>query len=303
MPIHNNAFVPQKVIQIGAGGTGSRLCSEMCFFFRGNYSQLGTATYTLVDHDRVSQSNFNRQLYFPHEGTSQTKGQILVNRYRDLFPIFQIPEPVNSDTIHRIFPEALLNQKLLVILSADNSLVVKQVLEHLMNNAQNDWYWIFTGANLIETEIAGLTVKTGSGQAYAYGKVNGIPLYPIPPTETLVDIMEATGFGPTSTGQGCGVTENSGAQTPLMNDSCCSYTMQLINLFFEHGIFIPSVYFTDGVEVTYGDAIDVSSLFERLEPTVDTEQIPEVQLDQTDVLPSPLTNVEQPQEVIEAVPF
>ena len=275
MALSSNVFVPDEVIQIGAGGSGSRIAAEMCFFFRGNYRSLRNSWYTLIDHDRLSSSNLNRQLYFFHECTDATKGQTLVKRYRDMFPIRQIPEPINADTLNRVFDADRLSKKLVVICAADNPLVVRQSLEKLMNEATNDWYWIFTGANLVQRDVAGVTIQTGSGQAYAYGKMRGVPLYPIPPTQVLTDIMEATGYGPTSSGQGCGVTNDSGAQTPLMNDSCATYTMQLINLFFEHGVFIPCVYFTDGVEVTYGDASNVEDLFRRTTPEETQEETSE----------------------------
>lgn len=298
--IHEHSFKPELIIQIGAGGTGCRITSELCFFIRGNHTELANTKYIIVDHDHVSESNLSRQVYFPHE-VNRSKGMVLVDRYKSLIPINQIPEPINSTTITRVFNEQVLARKLLVICSADNSLVVKQVLEHLSNNATNDWYWIFTGANLVQETIAGTDIQTGAGQAYAYGKVNGLPLYPLPPTEVLTDIMQATGFGPSSTGQGCGVTESSGAQTPVMNDSCCSYTMQLINMFFEHGIFIPSVYFVDGVSVTYGDPISVSSLFENTAPTeaVDTE--PELEV--SSVVEETEESVTPESDELAAIPF
>lgn len=260
MPIQDKAFVPEAIIQIGAGGVGSRLADELRYFMRGNYQELASTWLTVVDHDTLSPRNLNRQLYFPHEVSNKSKGQILVERYLDSIKINQIPEAVNLETLPFIFSEEVLNKKILVICAADNGLVVKQVIEYLLANAKNDWLWIFTGAQLIDTEINGYSVQTGSGQAYAYGVINETPLFPIPPTETLTDIMSLTGFGPSSTGQGCGVDAQSGAQTPLMNDSCVNATMTIINMFFTQGLFIPCIYFTDGKEWIFGDAISLESL-------------------------------------------
>jgi hypothetical protein len=261
-----SVFVPDEIIQIGCGGVGSRIVDEMRYFIRGNFDVLRRTQYTLVDHDILSESNLNRQLFFPHEAGDLSKGQILVNRYRDLIKIRQIPEAINDTTISAIFNQERLRKKLLVIVSADNHLVVKQVMLHLLANAQEDYLWIFTGANLVPREIAGKTIEAGVGQAYAYGQVRGTPLFPIPPNETLLDIMSASGFGPGVGGAGCGVTDSSGAQTPLMNQTCVNYVFTIINMFFTHGIFIPCIYFTDGDSVTIGDRIPVDALFSTSVP-------------------------------------
>jgi hypothetical protein len=260
MPFSPDAFIPDEIIQIGAGGVGSRLAFDISFFMRGNFDALKNTTYTIVDHDRVSPSNLSRQMFFYHEISDQTKGQILVNRFRDMVRIQQIPEPINQETLPLIFNEEKLRKKLLVIMAADNGLVVKQVITKLLADAKNDWLWLFTGANLVEEEIAGKTVQTGQGQAYAYGVMNNTPLFPTPPTEVLLDIMETTGFGPTSTGQNCGVDVQSGAQTPLMNNACAYLTMMLIQSFFEKGLFGSAAYFTNGVSVDFGDFRPISEI-------------------------------------------
>jgi hypothetical protein len=259
--IHNLAFVPEEIFLIGAGGVGSRLASELAFFVRGNFTNLNRTWTTIVDHDHVSSSNLNRQLYFPHEVSNVPKGQVLVNRYKDLYLIKQIPEAINADTISRVFSTEVLAKKVLVICAADNGLVVKQTFEHIIANAENDYLIVFTGANLKNIDLSeSVSVNTGAGQAFAYGVVRGTPLFPAPPSETLLDIFALTGYGPSVTGRNCGVDDTSGAQTPLMNQSCATYTMTILNYFFEKGIFIPSIYFTDGVEVVFGDHINLSTL-------------------------------------------
>lgn len=286
--IHSSVFVPQRIFLVGGGGVGSRLCAELAFFVRGNFSDLGNTVTTIIDHDHVAPRNLNRQLYYPHEVGNKSKGQILVDRYRDLFRVDQIPEAINAETITRIFDEDTLQRKILVICAADNGLVVKQTFEHIIQNAQNDYLVMFTGANLRTNEIAGQEVQTGSGQAFAYGVVNGTPLFPAPPTETLMDIMTLTGFGPSVSGRNCGVDDTSGAQTPLMNQSCACATMTILNFFFEKGIFIPSIYFTDGIEFTFADHIVV----EQLQDT----QVPETLLeDAEEELPT------ETSEIVEAI--
>ena len=279
MPFSQHSFIPNKIIQIGAGGVGSRIVPEITFFIRGNFDVLRNTEYIIVDHDRVSASNLNRQSFFYHEVSDQTKGQIMVNRYRDMVNISQIPEPVNSDTLPRIFDNKILGEKLLVILSADNGLVVKQVLEHLIQNARSDWYFVFTGANLVEREVGGTSIQTGEGQAYSYGVVNGTPLFLQTPYEIIPDIMATQGYGPTSTGQNCGVDQQSGAQTPLMNQSCALYVMMLIQSFFEKGLFCPAIYFTNSMSVNFGDWRAVEDILqpvnleeEAAEETVENEE-------------------------------
>jgi hypothetical protein len=289
--LNDNTFIPEKIIQIGAGGTGSRICDEMRYFIRGNFTQLLNTEYTIVDHDTLSASNLNRQLYFLHEVSNKTKGQIMVERYRDMIRINQIPEPINADTVDRVFDETTLNKKLLVIVSADNGLVVKQVIQHLKENAKNDWFWIFTGANLVKSEMCGREVNVGAGQAYAYGVVGGTPLFPIAPTETLTDIMSLTGFGPTSDGQGCGVDGQSGAQTPLMNQMCATATMTIISTFFEQGIFIPSIYFVGGQNWTIGDTLNIEDILSNTLPEGSEEG--HVELDVEDVIGVETQTVEE----------
>ena len=258
--IHELAFKPDQIFLVGAGGVGSRICAELAFFVRGNFRDLPQTMTTIIDHDHVSPRNLNRQLYYPHEVSNKSKGQILTERYRDMFRINQIPEAINADTLSRIFSPDVLSQKVLIICAADNGLVVKQTFEHVIANAQNDYLLVFTGANLKENEIQGQTISTGAGQAFAYGVVRGTPLFPAPPSETLLDIMSLTGYGPSVSGQNCGVDDTSGAQTPLMNQSCATASMTILNFFFEKGIFIPSIYFTDGMEFTFADHILMSSL-------------------------------------------
>ena len=270
--LHNSIFKPDEIFIIGAGGTGSRICSEMAFFVRGNFTDLVDTWTTIIDHDHVSNGNLNRQLYFPHEVGNKSKGQVLTLRYRDLFRIRQVPQPINADSLDLIFTEEVMGRKNLVICAADNGLVVKQVYSHFMQKAENDYLVIFTGANLKEEELpSGITVKAGSGQAFAYGVINKTPLFPAPPTETLLDIMALTGYGPTSTGQNCGVDDTSGAQTPLMNLTCCQATMTIINYFFEQGVFIPSIYFTDGLKYEIADHIIVDQLLSSTLPTQNEE--------------------------------
>jgi hypothetical protein len=254
-------FVPDEIIQIGCGGTGSRLVEELKFWVRGNLVDLPRSFYyTLVDFDTVGDSNLNRQLFYPWD-LGKSKAHVFVERLRNLIKIRQIPEPINQDTVNFIFDEERLNKKLVVICSADNPLVVKQVMLKLLADARNDYLWIFTGASLVNHTLhTGEYLETGVGQAYAYGVVNQTPLFPVPPNEALLDIMRAVGYGPTSTGNNCGVTTSGGAQTPLMNHSCVNAVLQIFNALFKHGKFIPAIYFVDGVSTTYAEAIDVATL-------------------------------------------
>lgn len=264
--IDSNTFVPKNIFVIGAGGTGSRVIPELAFFVRGNFSELRSSMTTIIDHDFVSAANLSRQMYFPFEVGTQSKGLVMAKRYRDLFPVKQIPEAINAETIRLIFSEEVLAEKNLIVLCADNGLVVKQVFEYMMENATEDYLVVFTGANLREKTIQGVDTTMGCGQSFAYGVVKGVPLFPAPPTETLLDIMSSTGFGPSVTGPGCGVDASSGAQTPLMNLHCAASTMTIINYFFEKGIFIPSIYFEDGYEWVYADHIKVADLFSNSLP-------------------------------------
>lgn len=300
MPFNSNSFVPQEIVQVGAGGTGSRMADEARYFIRGNWQEIGSAWHTIVDYDSLSESNLQRQLYFKHEVGDLTKGQILTNRYRDLVRMRQIPEPINADTISRIFNSERLSRKLLIFCCADNGLVVKQVIEYMLNNAQNDYLIVYMGSKLVSRDIDGAQCDVGTGQAWAYGQLNGQPLYPATPYETLPDVMRLEGFGPTPTGQNCGVDDTSGAQTPLMNDSCVVYAMTIVNLFFEHGVFMPAIYFTNGVETIYGDPINLATLNSRQVVTsveVNVPQAPEEEM--LDEGPAPAGVNDDIQEMID----
>lgn len=262
--IHPLAFVPQQIYQIGCGGTGSRLVSELRFFIRGffqDFRRVEDFSYTLIDFDRLTASNFQRQDFFPWEISDKTKGQILVERYRDTVPIKQIPEPVNAETVGRIFSPEVLSKKTLVVISADNFLVVKQVFEHFLASATNDWLAIFTGGSEIQETVGGHSVNVCSGQAYQYGVVRGVPLFPILPQNALPDVFAVNGFGPAATGQGCGVDADGGAQTSLQNLVCVAHTMSLLNAFFKHGYFMPCIYFKDMLETHYATPIPLSTIF------------------------------------------
>ncbi len=281
MSISDHAFKPDEIFLVGAGGSGSRICDEMRYFLRGNYRDLPNTHLTIVDHDRLSARNLNRQMYFPWEISDKSKGQILVERYKSSMKVRQIPEPINADTISQILNTSVLSRKVLVICAADNGLVAKQTITHLLENAQNDWLWVFTGAQMVSEIVDEVEVQTGSGQAYSYGVVNGTPLFPAQPTETLTDIMSITGFGPSATGLNCGVDDTSGAQTPLMNHSCAVATMTIINMFFSQGVFIPAIYFVDGVKWDVADGISVEKLMRNSIPTsVDNTSEPVVESSQ-----------------------
>lgn len=299
--INESAFKPDLITIIGAGGSGSRVITEMAPFLRGHYRALPSTSLRVVDYDVLSESNFARQYYYPFESLGKPKGQIMVERLNGLIPISQIPEPVNGDTIHNIFSEEILAKKNLVLVTADNFLVAKQVYEKLASSATNDWLWIFTGARLRESQIPGISRMTtsGHGQAIAYGEVRGVPLYPIKPPELIPDVFAAEGFGPNTDSQGCGVSSDSGAQTPLMNLSCCLCVMQLLCQYFENGIFRPSIYFIDGQSFVFGDATDVAELYQTEIPEEQSNE--ENQDSSTDTTPQestqPITDTVEQEEV------
>ncbi len=86
-----------RVILFGVGGVGS-FCAEAL-------ARAGVCTITLVDPDRVAESNINRQLVALHSTIGQNKAEVMKARIADINPeadvtaidLFYLPE--NADEI------------------------------------------------------------------------------------------------------------------------------------------------------------------------------------------------------------
>ena len=70
------------VLVVGLGGVGA-YAAEML-------ARSGVGTLTLVDADRVSESNINRQLIALHSTIGQSKADILAARLKDINPADRI---------------------------------------------------------------------------------------------------------------------------------------------------------------------------------------------------------------------
>ena len=89
------------VLVVGLGGVGA-YAAEML-------ARSGVGTLTLVDADRVSESNINRQLIALHSTIGQPKADILAARLKDINPEIQLTvlqEYVRDEATNRLLDRA-----------------------------------------------------------------------------------------------------------------------------------------------------------------------------------------------------
>lgn len=79
---HLQRIVASKVLVAGIGGVGGFVAEALA---RG-----GVGYLVLVDHDRVSPSNLNRQLVALHSTLGQPKVQVMAERVRDINPLVRV---------------------------------------------------------------------------------------------------------------------------------------------------------------------------------------------------------------------
>ena len=67
-----------KFLIFGLGGVGSYVAEAL--------ARCGVGSLTLVDHDRISESNINRQLYALRSTVGKSKVQVAKERIHDIDP-------------------------------------------------------------------------------------------------------------------------------------------------------------------------------------------------------------------------
>jgi tRNA A37 threonylcarbamoyladenosine dehydratase len=88
-----------NVLIIGLGGVGA-ICAEMIV-------RAGVGKLTIVDNDKVDESNINRQIQALHSTAQQSKAQVLASRLKDINPSLDL-------TILEVFIEGELTTNLLM---------------------------------------------------------------------------------------------------------------------------------------------------------------------------------------------
>lgn len=89
----------KNVLIIGLGGVGA-ICAEMIV-------RAGVGKLTIVDNDKVDESNINRQIQALHSTAQQSKAQVLASRLKDINPSLDL-------TILEVFIEGELTTNLLM---------------------------------------------------------------------------------------------------------------------------------------------------------------------------------------------
>lgn len=91
-----NKLQSSKVLIFGVGGVGGYVCEAL--------ARSGIGHLTLVDHDKVSESNINRQIIALHSTIDEYKVDVMKNRILDINPnchvevkkLFYLPENQNE---------------------------------------------------------------------------------------------------------------------------------------------------------------------------------------------------------------
>ena len=270
MSLSQNAFLPQNIVVIGAGGTGSyfidllsRWITSVREFTRGS----SPVTTHIVDGDLIETSNLRRQFFFPWE-VNKSKAYCLTLRYSKFILANHYPLMINQSNISTFF-QPFLTDNLLVICCVDNLESRKLTLEYLTaqysdpKNHDKSFLWVSPG-------------NTDSrGQVMSYGVVEGKTTYPIPLTTLFTELGNASARGLTATGTGCGISTE-GIQTVEMNVLAALTTIRLLSKFFNEGLYCPSVFFTED-SVSWSEMIPLN--VEELEEDTLIEDLPPSSVD------------------------
>jgi len=127
----------KKLILIGCGGIGSPLAEILT---RGGFLNL-----TLIDFDKISESNLNRQIFF-EEDINKNKSETLHKYLLKINKNAQIKShniEIDKDNINRYCKEADL------IIDATDNFNIRKIINEFCVENQKDW--IYNGA--IKTQI------------------------------------------------------------------------------------------------------------------------------------------------------
>lgn len=247
--INENVFSPELIIVLGCGGIGTKIAPQVTAFIRQN--KLVNCSLLFVDSDLVESRNRGNQEYFPYD-IGLPKAYILEQRHgQNVKTLPAIIEEVNADTIDKIFTDEILSKTLVVLDCMDHQIPSTQVLNKLLSSslAQN-FLWIYAGGDW--TEKQGIAYPYVS--VYSYAKVGGTPISILEdPRDIDPSLFRATGYSNyPQGGGGCGVEETPFVrQTASMNIKCMDGMMDILSMFFVHGILETMYVFKNGVGKFY----------------------------------------------------
>lgn len=174
-------FIPQSIILIGGGGTGSRLIPSLAQLVRTQLRKFNPLAFRIdlpiyiIDGDVVEEKNLMRQL-FVRPDVGRNKAVVLAERYSMAFgiPITPIPHFLNRETAAdvrevRQLLAGHMSKNALVIFAVDSADARREILTtllthtHLMNP---------TGAGPSST--CGLLIDAGNEDDFGQVKISGM---------------------------------------------------------------------------------------------------------------------------------
>lgn len=134
--------IPDTVVVIGCGGTGSRLVPMLCQFLK-TLSWIPKPTVILVDDDIVEEKNLIRQNFVSID-VGRPKAVVLAERYGAFFNINVIPrvERIETPSYLRIFDDGGSSKNPLIIMCVDTAEARRDILKAFssINSYQNPFY-------------------------------------------------------------------------------------------------------------------------------------------------------------------
>lgn len=137
-------FIPNSVVLIGAGGTGSRLMPALSQLVRTCISKFNPQAWLqhlpiyVIDGDIVEEKNLLRQNFISKD-VGQYKSVVVANRYSNAFqiPIYPSSAFLKSDTVALTFsgdPNAFTFNNSIVVLAVDSANARRDILQFIFGN-------------------------------------------------------------------------------------------------------------------------------------------------------------------------
>lgn len=229
-----------RIVVIGAGGTGSKIITELALMV-STLRSLGHPGFdvTVFDGDEVSESNVGRQLFSPSD-ISLNKAEVMVTRVNRFFGLPWEAKPRMWDGVNDYHPYYSF------YISAVDSAGTRMLIAEKLSRSGSGTYWLDTGNTTSTGQIVlGIAGKDGVMQPQQLpGAVAKLPtvvdLYP--------DLMETDSKA--LQGPSCSVREAIERQDLLINRWVSTCAVQLLwkglrkGYLTHHGAFVNSDTFT-----------------------------------------------------------
>jgi PRTRC genetic system ThiF family protein len=219
---------PITVQLVGAGGTGSQVVTALAqmHYALVKLGHPGGLDVTVIDDDKVSESNIGRQWFFPSD-IGQFKSDVLVNRANMTMGTQWTSEP------SKVLASSVLSADL-VIGAVDTRKARFAIMRAMERAPSGHGYWLDFGNRSLDGQaILGQVVRAGR-------KTNGDTLPHV--GELFPEVMDPKVVDPDE-GPSCSLAEALEKQSLFINRTLVSHGMAMLwELFWHHKISYHGVF-------------------------------------------------------------